>query len=113
MTPLDLLTEAQKLISDPAHWTRGTYARNAEGEPCTSLAPEAICFCSLGATRRAFHNAFPDPDMNNFRILSQAENFLALGSGSVQNIVTVNDSTNYSHADVMAVWDKAKELAAA
>jgi hypothetical protein len=43
-----LLKAARARISDPKHWTTGTWARKG-GEPCPSKDPEAECWCALGA----------------------------------------------------------------
>lgn len=48
--PLKLVTDARDILADPAHWTQGCFARNAEGH--AGLAPNdpnAVCYCSFGA----------------------------------------------------------------
>jgi hypothetical protein len=52
--PIDILREARALIEDPEDWTRGAYARDAEGQDVESLAaPYVDCRCAVGALRTA------------------------------------------------------------
>lgn len=48
MTPKDVLRKAADLIEE-AGWTRGTYARDAEGKPCYFDSKLARCYCANGA----------------------------------------------------------------
>lgn len=49
-TALRALKEARALLGEGGHrWTRGTYARNAEGEEVVFDSPNATCWCALGA----------------------------------------------------------------
>lgn len=53
MTTVEALKAARELISDPAKWTRGAYARDAEGRELTNPKNErAVCWCAAGAVRR-------------------------------------------------------------
>lgn len=47
-----LLDEARQLIADPAHWTRGTYARTRGGIATLPELYDADQFCAVGAIRR-------------------------------------------------------------
>jgi hypothetical protein len=46
---IPLLEAGLARISPPGAWTQGYYARNAAGNPVTSTAPEAVCWCAAGA----------------------------------------------------------------
>lgn len=41
---LKILTYAQELIRDPAHWTQFMVARDASGRPTCADSTEAVCF---------------------------------------------------------------------
>jgi hypothetical protein len=104
---LELLTRAQDLIRDPAHWTQGVNARDKNGFETNGFGDEAVCFCSYGAFYRITARVDDDLQRAVKHALGQAvkermgESFL---------IATFNDT--HTHAEVMAMWDRAKELAA-
>lgn len=56
-TTLELLRTARDVISEPEHWTKGWYFRNADGKELTShlsdQMSQAVSFCSLGAIHQA------------------------------------------------------------
>ena len=41
----------QTLLDSPEKWTRGWYARDAEGTACIAEDHKAACWCLLGAIR--------------------------------------------------------------
>ena len=47
-----VLSAAQNLIRDPAHWTKGAYARNELGDRVGPHDPSAVCWCFAGAVIR-------------------------------------------------------------
>jgi hypothetical protein len=49
MTPLETLKAARQLISDPAKWTQGDFARDADGNEVNPNNDLATCYCSFGA----------------------------------------------------------------
>jgi hypothetical protein len=53
MNPAAVLTRMQEILSDESHWTKGEYARRADGAPCSSWSPRATRFCLLGARSKA------------------------------------------------------------
>jgi hypothetical protein len=100
---LDLLTRAQDLIRDPAHWHQGWFAVDADGRECPSDSKQAVCFCSIGAMARA------KPETHQLTQL--ARKYLQEAIGLEQSIVDFNDT--HTHDQVMAMWDRARELARA
>ena len=44
-----LLKRARRRITDPNHWTLGTYARDAGGRVALPASPAAVQWCALGA----------------------------------------------------------------
>ena len=95
---LEILKKARELISDPSRWTQGTYARNSNGSQEFIMSPAAVCFCTIGAVRRVCgdksygHALFslaarlPDPPLE---------------------LSDFNDAPNRTHAEVLALFDKA------
>lgn len=104
---LELLTKAQDLIRDPKNWTQGTYARTKDGTAIQSLDGRAVCFCSLGAINRASTRISSNTTVTAKHILSRAAREL---TGENRGAAYFND--NETHKKVMAMWDRAKELAA-
>jgi hypothetical protein len=49
MITLDVLKAARALISDPARWTQGAYARDEQGNEVDIYDAEACAWCALGA----------------------------------------------------------------
>lgn len=46
--------KAHELLSEPEKWTQFAYARDKDGNPIPVTAPEATCFCLLGALRKCY-----------------------------------------------------------
>ncbi len=46
--------KVRELLSDPSRWTQGTFARNRNGIPTSSNAPDACKWCLLGAIRKCY-----------------------------------------------------------
>ena len=59
-----ILTRALELFRNGEGWTKGEYARDANGNgtsPTTAdYYPSPVCFCSVGAIERAMHELYPD-----------------------------------------------------
>lgn len=52
-TPVEILTGAREILSDPKRWTVGASARDTHGNLCDVFAPRATCFCAVGALIKA------------------------------------------------------------
>lgn len=50
---LKVLRMARGLINKKNGWNRGAMAMNKAGKTVTVKSPEAVCFCAIGALRRA------------------------------------------------------------
>ena len=94
MTPLETLKAARQLISDPAKWTQGWFARNALGELVDVDSSSAVCFCSIGALCRVESAAYSEAKRTLERNISDG---LSLG--------WFNDT--HTHAEVLALFDAA------
>lgn len=52
----DVLDRAREILSDPARWTQGEFARDAQGNALALVDVDtdyAVCFCTLGALHKA------------------------------------------------------------
>jgi len=80
--------KAYELLADPANWTKGSYALDAEGHHVTTDDPSAVCFCTVGAIFRCYgHN-----DNNAYAKVQEA-------CGG--NIAAWNDRPYRTHAEVI------------
>ena len=103
MTAKDRLVAARKKIEDPANWIKGRYAADANGEKCLSYADEACKFCALGALFSTEAGYFNEPSVE---ILYEASHELGF-----DGVTEMNDDERTDHPKVMALYDKAIELA--
>ena len=79
---------AHSLLSDPKHWTRGAFARDASGFRCDPSDPDAVTFDLVGAVARC-HD------------LPVAGAYLRLAAAGVRFPALVNDRV--SHCEVVAL----------
>lgn len=90
--------ETARLLRDRSKRTRGALARDARGQSCSPIAPEATCWCISGAIMKAVNH---DPD--------QAEGspsyheFLAVYS-QVRSILGWGDNV------IHLMWDDADDV---
>lgn len=109
--PIEILSKAKDLISDPAKWTTGASYRDAKGRD-VSYSAKVCSFCAIGAI-----NAIANPTASVRIWPEQEEAFTLLQRVIVANsddgyISAFND--NHTHAEVLAMFDlaikNAKEL---
>lgn len=91
------LKAAKALIDTPEKWTQGAYARSSIGVELTYHNKEASCFCSWGALANVKGSTG-----STYEALRFLDSFT-----TQDNIVQFNDLESTTHAEVMAVWDKA------
>lgn len=114
---VEVLTEARELITPPERWTRGWYARDAEGREVDATDPNAVCFCSIGALCRAEGRFEPGVSPVATEYLIEAT-----GSEDTFGILDFNDGklpdpwskprhAPARHRKVLAAFDRAIELA--
>ena len=51
MTPREVLLAAAELVEQG--WTQGAGARGRSGKPVATLGRSAVCWCAIGAIKRA------------------------------------------------------------
>jgi hypothetical protein len=112
-TAYEILTEAQDLIRDPAHWTQQVYARNPEGFERNATDSDATCFCSLGALHRVLQpSVFSTTDVLD--MFYETRRYLTDATSESSRFNYIHEfNDEHTHEQVMAVWDKARELARA
>jgi hypothetical protein len=103
---LEILKGARELLSDPTRWAKGYYAYTADGQQTSPVTPEAACFCVWGALDKVTGTFF-GPDA--FAAGMYLGNQLPEGWPSLANF---NDAEETTHADLLALFDKAIESAA-
>lgn len=106
-TEKDVLIKAKQILATPAHWTRGSFARDVRNKPVASQSVQACQFCTIGALRRAtLELAGPTPA--GMELASKASGLLqsSLPKG-VYGVETFNDSLKTTHKDVLKLFDKA------
>jgi len=92
----DTLKRTREYLTDPKHWTKGELFRDANGNPC--FRTEASCACLVGAT------VLVDPldaagRRDAYELLDSLLDDMPL--------VVFNDLETTTHADVLALLDKA------
>lgn len=100
MTPLKALQAARARIA--TSWTTGAFARYPNGYACSSEDPQAVRWCAAGALTLACRfeaGAWEKARGYLDRVIKPGQ------------LVTYNDT--HSHAEVLAAFDKAIELAKA
>ncbi len=107
MTTREILIAARKKIERPECWTKGAYARRADGTYVGDsginedgfISADAVCFCALGACR-AVSGSLTDESPAARQIRD------ALG-GRQYDLSAFNDAPTTTHADVLALFDRA------
>lgn len=102
---LEILEQAQNLIRDPEHWITDYYASDNRGDLCEPSEERATCFCSVGAVMRASGTS----GLNYRRAKRLLDQAVEKHAPNYAGIVDYNDS--HTHADVMRMFNKAKEMA--
>lgn len=92
--------KAKELLAKPEAWTKGAYARDAEGQNVHAEDEEAVSFCLDGALRRCYVACSEAYYQANERILD------AIPEGFFTPI-SFNDFHRTTHADVLALLEKA------
>jgi hypothetical protein len=103
---LEVLTEARALIADPKHWTTRAYARGKDRIEVRPNAPEADCWCAVGALAKAsgLEVRRIEDCSKPYRALQRAMSITGFLSGW-------ND--RHGHDEVLAAFDRAIEEARA
>lgn len=87
--------KAYELLSSPAKWTKGYFARNNEGRRCGWSSDKASCWCMLGAINRAYHANGAD---TKFTIINRE-----VIKRGYRNIAEFNDADTTTYEDVIKI----------
>ena len=108
MTAVEALRRAKELLSDPAKWTKGAMARGTWGVSCGVAFVGADCFCANGALLSLYRGTGECTASGASLWLSAAAQKLGF-----ENVTAMNDAAGTTHADIMALYDRAILLAEA
>ncbi len=97
MTPLETLKAARQLISDPAKWTQGELARDADGNETNPNYDSATCFCAHGAIQY----------FTKDETLSEADRLLIAVCSDEHDCYVEEFNDTHTHAEVLALFDAA------
>lgn len=103
MTPLEQLKAARELISDHDRWTKGESARNAEGRRVDADDAAAVCWCAEGALQK--FQGLEIWGSGAYQALRKAGQ--SSSAARPFSVWSFNDRIATSHADVLALYDKA------
>lgn len=103
MTPQQVAADiAREYREDAARWTQDWYAKDANGEECSSRDPIAVCWCLRGAIERRVGDW--GDETQTFRAFDAA-----LGHEPEENhlyLVEWNDEPGRTVAEVIALCEK-------
>lgn len=105
-TELEHLRKMRELLANG--WTQDTLAQDKTGEPVWPTNPDAVCFCIVGSTNRAC--SLPSTKVKIFNLLARV---LAHQADGRTDITYFNDMPGRTQAEILAVVDRAIEIAEA
>jgi len=94
LTTLQLLKDARDLISDPAKWTQGSFAKDEQGNIVDAMDSTAVRWCMMGALCHC-----PARNETYTRAIDYIRKYTSCG------IAWYNDHS--SHPQVLKLFDKA------
>jgi hypothetical protein len=97
MTTREVLVAMRELLAKPEAWTQGAYARDASGRYVSLVSQEASCWCIGGALLKCSRMGG-----NYDEVL-----FKLGGIFAGDSISAWNDAPERTHADVLALLDRA------
>lgn len=104
MKPSEVLIAAKALIDTPEKWTQGKYAIDAQGIDCNPTSSMAVCRCSQGALLAVFEG------YSRIQLtITSVGRYLGRAVDDDGDYIGFQDT--HTHPEVMAMWDRAIELA--
>lgn len=98
-TTLEILRRARERLSDPARWTQGAYARDADGFTTAMYDDDAVCWCLVGAISK-------ETNILNLPWYGDGEKAVNFLSKQVSTLVSEFNDT-HTHGEVLALLDRA------
>lgn len=103
------LREAKARIDNPEKWTVLALARTKDNIITDTIGVSACKFCSLGACNRQLYEAGNDEPIYHHLVQYLREAAVLISEDPDMTISRFNDT--HTHDQVMAMWDKAIQLA--
>lgn len=98
MNTIEVLKAARELISNPARWTQGAFAKDVIGKQVAFDDPSAVCWCARGAMYVIGDRSGLATD--GWRALRAAI------QGSLDSDLCVSSfNDSHTHAEVLALFD--------
>ena len=103
--PSELLRKAYALLAEGEHrWIKFYLAQAIDGNYCPVNAPEAVCFCAIGALDRSTMNVSLNDYINDVvPIHVKAENYLRAETPR-GFIGSYNDLETTTYVDILALY---------
>lgn len=98
----DILRRARALIDTPEKWTKDVLARDADGNQCDARSTDAKCYCIEGALLAACHELGMV-----FSTVMPFYRAIRLATPISRSVPDFNDREETTHADVLAIFDRA------
>lgn len=89
---VDDLVALRDLLKDPKRWTRFTEARDVNGREVSATAPNAVCWCAYGGTRKVTDNSHRRQTALAHALEAAAEDLFPPNEADV---IGINDGNNY------------------
>lgn len=106
---LEQLIAEKQLLSDPACWTKGEFARDKNGVAVNEYSPDAVCWCQHGVIYKVVNDIRFSQVVNWSQMRILKDNIAStLG---FHHAVAFNDYPATTHADLMDFYDKCIERA--
>jgi hypothetical protein len=111
-TPVGIIDRALERLAKPNHWRKDEYATRSDGSRCSSDDPDAVSYCLLGAIGSDACDTPCDP----YLALKFVRHAIAQHEGRAPLEVVIdefNDDPDTNYEKVVAVLNRARELAVA
>lgn len=111
---VEILKAARGRLSDPDHWYQGEYACDEDGAYIAANSERACKWCAAGAVLAELDR---DIAVGEPEVADALEPLVGAISGQppaddmVQEIASFNDDPDRTHAEILALYDRAIELA--
>ena len=99
----EILRKVRDLLSDPARWTKGWFAKDSSENPCVPTSKDAVCWCALGAMRKQLGYVEDDLFMEITRDLEA----ILKKQGYNHSLATFNDDPATTHNQMMKLLNLA------
>lgn len=109
MNTIDILKAARELLSDPAHWTQGWYAKDARGEDVIYNGGKAVCWCMQGALAYVTCTETQGADWSGaLTALAELTKHVPDGERDLlrHHAIAYNDAVGRKHEEILSWFDK-------